>query len=103
MKIYGGADKDQALKQNSGELSAQRGGFGKVVWMIKNDFLSLLVPIGLPTLGLAPGGKAKVKRARLSGSIILLQRERERLALIVASHTEGKGQDKWIVSRSLAS
>lgn len=44
-----------------------------------------------------------MKRARLSGSIILLQRERERLALFVASHTEGKGQDKWIVSRSLAS
>lgn len=34
---------------------------------------------------------------------ILLQRERERLALFVASHTEGKGQDKWLVSRSLAS
>lgn len=33
----------------------------------------------------------------------LLQRERERLALFVASLAEGEGQDKWIVSRSLAS
>lgn len=51
MKIYEEANRHEALKWNSGELS--RGGFRKVVGMIKYDVFSPLVPTGFPTLDLA--------------------------------------------------
>lgn len=71
--------------------------------MIKKDVLPRPGPHGGANPGPGLGGEAKVKRAWLLAATTRLWGEREALALFVASHTEGKGQDKWIVSRSLAS
>lgn len=98
MKIYGEAVKHWALKQNSGELSTLHRRSMKVVWMIKHHFLSPLAPIGIPNLNPVQEEKQRCM-AFWPFSFFFWE---ETLALFVASHMEEKGQDKWIVSRSLA-
>lgn len=71
--------------------------------MMEKDVLPRSGPHGGSNPGPGLGAEAKVKCVWLLAASTGLWGEREALALFMASHTEGKGQDKWIVSRSLAS
>lgn len=70
--------------------------------MIKNDVLSSLVPTGIPTLGLAQEEKQGRSMAFWLSSSFFGEKERDWHFLWHFTR-RGKGQDKWIVSRSLAS